>query len=129
LGIEIIATLKRLATSVLLLTLILQSFSGAGIFINYYVNYSFYVKNCENKNRPAMHCNGQCQLMKEWKKAENSKNHPVERPQQRNESLSSRSFFAGSPAPPSAMKPLYQPGHASPDTRDISIPVFHPPCA
>jgi len=129
LGIEIIIALKRLATSVLLFTLILQSFSGAGIFINYYVNYSSYIKNCENKNRPAMHCNGQCQVMKEWKKAENSKNHPIEKPQQRNEALSSRSFFAGSPAPPTEMKPMFPTGPASPGTRDISILVFHPPCA
>jgi hypothetical protein len=129
LGIEIIPALKRLATSVLLITLIFQSFSGAGIFVNYYVNYSLYVKNCENKNRPAMHCNGQCQAMKQWKKAENNGKHETDKPQQRNEALSSRSFFAASSFGLPALMRVFMPGSQSENTRDITIPVFHPPCA
>lgn len=44
---------------------------------DYFTNTGAYAKNCENKARPAMHCNGKCQMMKKLKQedkkdAENS---------------------------------------------------------
>jgi hypothetical protein len=45
-------------------------------FLEYIVNYDYIVKElCENKEKPALKCNGKCHLMKELAKtAEDDKN-------------------------------------------------------
>ena len=32
--------------------------------LDYYTNTAAFAKNCVNKSRPKMHCNGKCQMMK-----------------------------------------------------------------
>jgi hypothetical protein len=39
-------------------------FSSQFIRLDYLLNRASFVKNCENKARPALHCNGKCQMMK-----------------------------------------------------------------
>lgn len=59
----------------------LQPVSKAAIFISFKLNQEYIAKNlCENKDKPKMHCNGNCQLMKDLKKAEKQeqKNVPFE---------------------------------------------------
>ena len=34
------------------------------ILLDYYANHSAYAKDCENKTRPMMHCNGKCHMIK-----------------------------------------------------------------
>lgn len=63
--------------------------------LNYYTNTASYAKNCENKARPMLHCNGKCQLMKKLKQEENKdKQNPERRSDNKDEVLSSKSFFA-----------------------------------
>ena len=55
------------------LVLILVSKITYSIFwqVNFYVNQKeIAAKECENKNRPEMHCNGKCYLAKQLKKAD-----------------------------------------------------------
>jgi hypothetical protein len=48
----------------LLTAMLLHTFSGWLVVADYYVNTNSYAKNCENKARPKMRCNGKCQMMK-----------------------------------------------------------------
>ena len=55
---------KQIITTLLLLAFIAQVFKGPFILMDYYANKGTFVKNCINKNRPAIKCNGKCQMMK-----------------------------------------------------------------
>jgi len=72
-----------------------QTFSKTFITAGYYANTAAYAKNCENKAKPQMRCNGKCQLMKKLKQEENKdKQNPDRKTDNKEEILSSRSFFA-----------------------------------
>lgn len=43
-----------------------------GLITNYYLKLEQYQKNCINKAKPALKCNGNCQLAKELKLTENT---------------------------------------------------------
>ncbi|MBA4198153.1 MAG: hypothetical protein C0459_11430 [Chitinophaga sp.] len=86
---------KQFVTILLLTAFSLQTFQKAGMVLNYYTNTASYAKNCENKARPMLHCNGKCQLMKKLKQEENKdKQNPERRSDNKDEVLSSKSFFA-----------------------------------
>ena len=62
----------RILSSILLI-LVLLSKTAYGLFwqVNFRMNQREIARlECENKNRPEMHCNGQCYLAKQLQKAE-----------------------------------------------------------
>lgn len=61
------------------LALIAQSFSRSLILADYMMNLETYKRNCVNKSKPMLHCNGKCQMLKKIKKqdGENSANVPA----------------------------------------------------
>lgn len=61
---------KPVTASILLLAFVAQTFSGPFIRLDYFVNTAAYAKNCVNKEKPKMHCNGQCQMMKKLQEQE-----------------------------------------------------------
>lgn len=107
-----------------------QTFYKAFVIADYYSNSAAYAKNCENKLRPKMHCNGKCQMMKkilaeEKKGRENSERNSENK---NKDGLSSKSFFAASTLPPPSNKtfkpsPHYKSGLCS----QRSTAIFHPP--
>lgn len=61
----------RIVAILLLITVISSSFSRLCIYAGFEFNKSYIVKElCENRSRPAMHCDGKCYLMKKIKAAE-----------------------------------------------------------
>ena len=62
-------TIKRLGVLLLMIALLLQSFSRVLIIGDYYLNTESYAAHCENKANPIMHCNGKCQMAKKLKQA------------------------------------------------------------
>ncbi|MBO9595414.1 MAG: hypothetical protein J7599_21105 [Niabella sp.] len=78
-----------------LMTFTMQTFSKTIMMIDYRVNQQAYAKNCVNKFRPKMHCNGHCQLMKQMEEDEKkSQQNPERKMEFKNEiTLSSKSFF------------------------------------
>lgn len=83
----------RLFITLLLFAMLSQTFSKALLVSSYYANTSAYAKNCVNKARPAIHCNGRCQLMKKMKQEDNGdKQSPVPK-NGFDEVLSSKTFF------------------------------------
>jgi hypothetical protein len=57
--------MKLIAGSILILLVMVQSFTSWIIVAEYTINKEYISKNlCINKERPKLHCNGKCQLMK-----------------------------------------------------------------
>lgn len=110
----------------MLLSLLLQTFQVFAIVGEYYLNTSAYAKNCINKARPQMHCNGKCQMMKKIKQEEKKSAQVPEKSFNKNEVISSKSFFTtlsflytGRMIPYIGLLPSF------PVSR--SYPFFHPP--
>lgn len=73
---------------------IAQTFSKTFIIAEYYTNTAAYAKNCINKAKPKMACNGKCQVMKKIQQEENKdKQNPERKTNNKEEVLSSKSFF------------------------------------
>lgn len=69
--------MKIICTYILLFALTLQSFYRSVMAMDYQLHLSDYIAQCINKDRPQLHCNGQCILMKkiqEKEKEETKKN-------------------------------------------------------
>lgn len=69
--------LIKFLTYILLAALTLQSFYRSIMAIDYQIHLPEYLAKCINKDRPQLHCNGQCVLMKkirEKEKEETKKN-------------------------------------------------------
>ncbi len=121
--------LKKTAAFLLLLCLMAQSFSNAMIVGGYYVNTESYARNCINKAKPQLHCNGKCQMLKKLKQEQKKdQQNPERRNSGKEEVLSSRSFFA--------TVTDYIPAGAAHRTIETASPlcdrpssVFHPPGA
>jgi len=99
---------------------------------DYYTNTSKYSKNCENKAKPKMHCNGKCQMMKKLQHEEKKdQENPERKSENKNESvLSTKSFFATIPTQyliDSKSKKI----SPSSDGKSIDrcFDIFHPPQA
>jgi hypothetical protein len=106
-----------------------QSLSKPFIIADYYTNTGKYAKNCENKARPKMHCNGKCQMMKKLQEEEKKDQENQERKSEnKNEvGLSSKSFFYTVPNYNTEFVKTMYPFLQSPKETDRSFEVFHPP--
>jgi hypothetical protein len=119
---------KQVAAIVLLLAFVTQTFSGGFVLVNYYTNTTAFAKNCENKTKPKMHCNGKCQAMKKMQQEEKQdQQNPEKRSLNKIEVLSSGSFFNSS-----ATVPLFLSSRATTVEKKyplthISYSFFHPP--
>lgn len=85
--------LKKMIAMLLLVAFALQTFSRPFITFNYLVNTKAFAKNCMNKTRPQIHCNGKCQMLKKLRQTEKNEATPDKNPGQKITDLSSRSFF------------------------------------
>lgn len=86
---------RQVTAIFLLIAFAAQIFSKAVIVIDYYTNTASYAKNCENKIKPALHCNGKCQMIKKIQEEEKKdQQNPERKSDYKNEVASSKSFFA-----------------------------------
>ena len=118
---------KQVAAGLLMLCFMAQAFSSAAIVGSYYVNTADYAKNCINKAKPKLHCNGKCQMMKKLKQEEKKDaQNPERRNSGRDEVLSSKSHFASLYFLYTSFSIDYS--HYLPfATVDIAKDIFHPP--
>ena len=70
---------KQLTAFFLLIAFVCQTFSNGWVMVEYYTNTAAFAKNCENKAKPAMHCNGKCQMMKKIQADESKEQQMPER--------------------------------------------------
>ena len=120
---------KQITATILLLAFVAQTFASPFIMLDYFVNTAAYAKNCINKARPKMHCNGKCQAMK---KIEEQEKKDMQDSQRKAENklpvLSSKSFFCSVKTFSREIKNNY-PCQNIKHTCDIALAVFHPPQA
>ena len=120
--------LLKAFTTILTLCFVLQTFSQAVYYFTYEVEKKEYVKRCENKARPLMHCNGKCQLMKKIQREQEKENGPApEMKIVKNEVLSSRSFFADYTSSFLSTEIMTYTNGGSGNPIDRSIPLLRPP--
>ncbi len=120
---------KQLIATVFLLAFALQTFNKSFVVYDYYANTTSYAKNCINKAKPQLHCNGKCQMMKKLQEQEKKDQQNQERKGNYKQliTLSSKSFFAvlshNSIIPHKILYPQFN------DDKECKIPkkVFHPP--
>jgi hypothetical protein len=119
---------KQITACILLAALSLQTLKRVVVYIDYYTGTALYAKNCENKGRPMMHCNGKCQMMKKLREQEKKDSEMPGRRSTDDETISSKSFFTSIHYFSPAAKTVYNFFIAY---RLINMPrsVFHPPGA
>jgi hypothetical protein len=120
---------KQLTATILLLAFVAQTFSAPFIRLDYYFNQADYAKNCVNKKRPKMHCNGQCQVMKKIQEEEKKDQEQAERKMgSKLEVLSSRSFYTNN-ITQGFSEPISIAYFVGNDDTEIKMPrsFFHPP--
>ena len=79
--------IKYISAMVLLLAFGLQCFNKTFIVVDYYSNTETYAKECINKSRPKLHCNGRCAMMKKLKADEKKDADNPERKQENKSDL------------------------------------------
>ncbi len=117
----------RFLAFILIIAFFAQSFSKGLIIANYYSNTQAYAKNCINKAKPKMHCNGKCQMMKKLKQEENKDS---QNPDRKNEVKTDVLFFAQIKTQFNYQRILNKrqfPIVQYKLTQDISADFFHPP--
>lgn len=113
----------------MLLTFMGQTFSNALIVADYYINTESFAANCENKDKPQLHCNGQCQMTKQLEK-ENKKDqsNPDRKSENKADVLSSKSFYAEIDLTASIIANQYSFYYNRGNPVPHSDSIFHPPC-
>ncbi|HEY8919023.1 MULTISPECIES: hypothetical protein [unclassified Chitinophaga] len=72
--------MKQVAAILLLIGVLSQTFSKMLIVAEYELNRDYIAKNlCVNRNKPKMHCNGKCHMMRKMKQEEKSEQENPER--------------------------------------------------
>jgi hypothetical protein len=119
--------LRQLLTFFILISFLGQTFSQVFIVADYYFNTASFAKNCENKDKPKLHCNGKCQLMKKMKQEEKKdQQNPERKIEYKNITISSKSFFVVALPVHFSSVILFPALHVQVAT-DRSTDIFHPP--
>ena len=70
-----------------------QSFDKVLIVADYFARTSAYAKNCENKKKPQMRCQGKCQMMKKLEQQEkDNQSYPERKMENKQEVLACESI-------------------------------------
>jgi hypothetical protein len=122
---------RKIATAILLLVLAGQAFDQGFFYLGYYMNRTVYLKNCVNKMRPQMHCNGKCLLMKKIEEQEKKERQqfPEMKMAAKSEIISSKSFYPATVLLMLAETKMEYLVHTIGAPVDQSAFIFHPPSA
>lgn len=119
--------LKKFLAILFLFSFVGQTFGQVLIVAGYYMNTASFSKNCVNKDKPLLHCNGKCQMMKKMVQEEKKdQQDPGRKTESKIIVLSSRSFFATAPFLPAGLYRVYA-GMKGGYPVDHPLDVFHPP--
>ena len=105
-----------------------QTFNQGLYYLDYLMNPSAFEKNCVNKAKKWMHCNGKCQLMKKIIESEKKQERaPEMKMMGKAEVLSSRSFYVSLVYTPIGSGPCKHVVHNAGQPVDQPSSLFHPP--
>ena len=125
-----VSSMKFIAVPILMLLLLVQTFNTWITIIDFKINQNYIAaKLCQNRNRPQMHCNGQCVLMKKMRQHEKQEQNTPGSVKIEISSVlfASRIFFSnvdnGLPLLSKSSFPFFKTGKPV----DRNSPIFHPP--
>ncbi|HVM88996.1 MAG TPA: hypothetical protein VMT76_12475 [Puia sp.] len=123
--------MRKIFAFTIIVAMLYQAFNNSFLLADYYLNMASYLKNCENKARPKMHCNGKCQVMKKIREQEKKDQENAEsKGGNKYEVFSSKSFFATVHILSSVRRPSTIPHHYLCSKPSVLITdIFHPPQA
>lgn len=122
--------LRQIIAFVFLLAFAMQTFSRAIVVFDYTLNTKAYARNCENKARPKLHCNGKCQMMKKLKGEERKdQQNPDRKAENKNEVVSLLPPISQDIAYVHLPEKQIYAAVQGEKERKISHTVFHPPSA
>jgi hypothetical protein len=104
---------------------IFQIFSKTFILVIYEINKDYIAKNlCVNRNKPKMHCNGKCHLMKQLKKEEKKEEVPNIKDKNEQVQISEKKNFSflGQNIPDDFSQYYFISNYSKP-----CFSIFHPP--
>ena len=125
-----VSSMKFIAVPILMLLLLVQTFSTWITIIDFKINQNYIAARlCQNRNRPKLHCNGNCVLMKKMRQQEKQEQNvpgPV-KIEISSVLFASRISFSsvdnGLPLISKSSFPFFNTGKPV----DRSSPIFHPP--
>ena len=126
----IFVAVKALLTILVMVGLLAQTFSKLFVIIDFRVNQSYIAKYlCENKNKPQMHCNGQCVFMKKLKQEEKKdQENPDRRADYRFEAVADNfQAFSFTSIEEASIIPMIKESERI--ISPLDFPPFHPPQA
>lgn len=120
----------RFAASILLVVAFaIQAFHQGGIVVSYYMNAGAYAKNCVNKAKPVLKCNGKCQMAKKILEAQKKQEQAQEQKFETNfQVICFRSDFFSFSVYNSTTSNSYSFYLVKPELPVQAGSVFHPPC-
>lgn len=105
-----------------------QTFQQNLIVGSYYINKAVYAKNCENKTKPSLHCNGKCQMMKKLQQEEKKEAPaPGMKAEQKGESFSSLVYTSFVHTPETIVNRCFNFAFKTGTPANITLSIFHPP--
>ncbi len=121
--------MQRIAAFILILAFLGQTFNQGFSYVGYIINKAEYLRNCENKYKPMLHCEGKCQLMKkiEAQRKKEEQQAPELKLAAKSEVISSRSSFLINPQniTTEISREYFTENTGTPVDRSSSF--FHPP--
>ena len=124
--------MRFIATPILILLLMSQTFSHWFVVMNFKLNQDFIAKKlCENRLRPKLNCNGNCVLMKKLKQQEKEEqsNPAALKLELITLIISSRTFFANIDVISGFIAKSYLPLFSTGKPVGRTVSIFHPPAA
>lgn len=119
---------RYLVAFLLLAVFMVQTFSRTAVVVDYYSNTGSFARNCVNKARPQMHCNGQCQLMKKLKAIESKESSaPEYKAPVASDIIYSRNFLELPDNAGITLDCVHHQRRLDASTVDMSYDLFHPP--
>lgn len=120
--------LKQLIVILFFMGMLAQTFSRFFIIMDYELNKDYITKNlCVNRNKPMMHCNGKCHMMKKMQQEEKKdQENPERKMENKFESISFR-IEDLLIVPPYIVTSVTFPVFRECIHTDFSSSYFHPP--
>jgi hypothetical protein len=118
----------KLTAIFLLVAFAAQTFSKAFLVLDYYSNTASFAKDCENKSRPLLNCNGKCLLMKKIKAAEKKEEqNPERKMENKNEIFFSAPFLTTLTIEETNIESNFNFSYSSFFPATQAVDIFHPP--
>lgn len=115
--------------SILIISFTAQMLGGFVVEIDYHLRTASYADNCVNKDKPMMHCNGKCQMVKKMQQEEKKDQQVPERKSLSGNDITlfSKTSFATINLPVSFITPAIKSRYVSSSISFYSLDIFHPP--